>query len=332
MYFIDDFCISSIFLHICIAPQHQNLIMKLLPTLLLWACLSFPIFGQTDFYDVVAEPGDGIYSILRKQGLDPVTHYETFLKANMENIKNGSQLHVGRSYKIPLVDDSFKKTGVKVQLEDEKETPIFDTELANMSLKSRTLGNAIYYLILENPASQNKFISDITNNLAASLMVHGAKVYVFGSEEEDLGEIRSKEKMGHYIDAINKRYLQNSGKYQRLLVIRANGLIENGKMDVAVYHHKRNENSQRFAENIQKAFKANSISNRSYEDVERIFEDQNSIYLATNTLPAVSLLTIASNSKTDTTNGISVRSDKNIFTNLITSGILNDYADLEIED
>ncbi|WP_420320475.1 hypothetical protein [Flagellimonas sp.] len=306
--------------------------MKLLPALLLWACMSFPLFGQTDFYDVVAEPGDGIYSILRKQGLDPVTHYETFLKANLENIKDGSQLHVGRTYKIPVVDDSFKKTGVKVQLQDEEETPIFDVELANMSLKSRTLGNAIYYLILENPASKNKFIEDITNNLAASLMVHGAKVYVFGSEEENLGDTTPKEKMGQYIDAINKRYLQNAGKYQRLLVIRANGLIENGKMDVAVYHHQKSENSQRFAENIQKAFKANSVSSKSYEEADRIFEDQNSLYLATNTLPAVSLLTIDGNPKTNNKKGILVSSDKNAFTNWITSGILRDYAELTIED
>lgn len=298
--------------------------------------MSFPLFGQTDYYDVVAEPGDGIYSILRKQGLDPVTHYEAFLNANMENIKDGSQLHVGRTYKIPLVDDSFKRTGVKVQLTDGKETPIFDSELANMSLKSRTLKNAIYYLILENPSSQNKFISDITDNLASSLMVHGAQVYVFGSDEEGLSKSGSnaapKEKIGQYIEAINKRYLQNAGKYQRLLVIRANGLIKNGSMDVAVYHHQKSENSQRFAENIQNAFKENSVSNRSYENVERIFEDRNSLFLATNTLPAVSLLTIDANPKTSKKEGISIRSDKNSFTNWITSGILKDYAELTIED
>ncbi|MGX1931248.1 LysM peptidoglycan-binding domain-containing protein [Flagellimonas sp. 2504JD4-2] len=309
--------------------------MKLLPTLLLWACIPFALFGQTDYYTVVAEPGDGIYSILRKQGLDPVTYYEAFLNANMENIKNGSQLHVGREYNIPLVEDSFKKTGVKVQLKDDKETPIFNEELADMSLKSRTLSNAIYYLILENPSSQNKFISDITDNLAASLMVHGAQVYVFGSEEEfsqDQSDLTSKEKMGHYIEAINKRYLQNSGKYQRLLVIRSNGLIKNGSMDVAVYHHNKSENSQRFAENIQKAFKENSVSNRSYDNMERIFEDRNSLYLATNTLPVVSLLTIDGNAKTSKQKGIPVSSDKNAFTNWITSGILRDYAELTIED
>ncbi len=298
--------------------------------------MPFPLFGQTEYYDVVAEPGDGIYSILRKQGLDPVTYYEAFLNANLENIKDGSQLHQGRAYKIPLVDDSFKNTGVKVQLADEKETPIFDSELANMSLKSRTLGNAIYYLILENPASQNKFISDITNNLAASLMVHGAKVYVFGSEDEYLTEgdqkTNGKEKMNQYIGAINKRYLQNSGKYQRLLVIRANGLIKNGNMDVAVYHHNKSENSQRFAENIQKVFKKNSISSRFYKEAEHVFEDRNSLYLAANTLPAVSLLAINGDSKANRPNGVFIRSDKNSFTSLITNGILNDYADLEIEE
>ncbi len=298
--------------------------------------MAYTLVAQSDYYLVKAEPGDGIYSILRKQGLDPVAHYEKFVNLNIANIKDGSRLHVGREYKIPNVLDSFKKTGVVVKLESEGETPIFDEELGQMSLKSRTLKDAVYYLIVESASMKNNFITDITKNLAASLMVHGAQVFVFGNIKVNTStgqpENTEKEKLEEYIDAINKRYLQNAGKYQRLLVIRANGSVENGKMDVAVYHHGKSKNGERFAKNIQEAFKNNSIESRSYKNVERIFQDQNSLYLATNTLPAVSLLTIDNGSKTLKKDGIKLRSDKKAFANWITNGILRDYAEITIDE
>lgn len=294
------------------------------------------LLAQDNYYTVTAEKGDGIFSILRKQGLDPVKYYEAFITLNTRDIKDGSMLHVGREYRIPKATDSFKNTGVRVQIAEGTENPIFDTELANMSHKSSTLKDAVYYLIAENQTKEeNKFVSDISKSLAADLMVHGATVFIIENKDDKFANSESLtevEKMGWYVETINKRYLQNTGKYQRLLIIRANGLIKNGKMDVAVYHHNKSEKGQRFAQNIQNVFKENSISNRSYKDINMIFKDKNSLYLAKNTLPAVSLLTIDGGSKTVGKDGISVHSDKKSFANLITNGILKDYADLEIEE
>ncbi|KQC31048.1 N-acetylmuramoyl-L-alanine amidase [Flagellimonas eckloniae] len=310
--------------------------MKLIPTLLLWVGMSTMLLAQENEHKVIAEQGDGIFSILRKQGLDPAKYYEKFITLNIENIKDGSMLHVGREYIIPKAKDSFKETGVRVQMSNGTVDPIFDAELATMSRKSNSLKNAVYYLIAENKIeAENKFTDDIIKSLAAELMVHGATVFVIESGDEKVVErkpLSEVEKMGAYVETINKRYLQNNGKYQRLLIIRANGLIKNGNMDVAVYHHNKSEKGQRFAENIQSVFKRNSISNRSYKDINTIFQDKNSLYLAKNTLPAITLLTIDSGSKISKKDGIPVRSDKKSFTNWVTSGILKDYADLSIEE
>ena len=299
--------------------------------------MSCMLLAQDDYYTVIAQKGDGIFSILRKQGLDPVKYYEDFLTLNTSNIKDGSMLHIGREYKIPHALDSFKKTGVKVQIKGETENPIFEEELAKMSLKSKALKNAVYYLITEDQVEgKNKFVADVTTDLAAELMEHGATVYIFEDTDQALlkeNQGQSKtERMGLYIEAINKRYLQNAGKYQRLLLIRSNGLIENGSMDVAVYHHNKSEKGQRFAENIQKVFKEHSVSKRSFKDIKMIFEDKNSLYLAKNTLPAVSLLTIGNRSKESANEYIPVRSDKKAFANWLTNGILKDYADITIEE
>jgi N-acetylmuramoyl-L-alanine amidase len=306
-----------------------------MPTLFFWVCACSVILAQEDHYTVVAQPGDGIFSLLRKQGLDPVKHYEEFIKLNSEKIKNGSLLQVGVGYEVPRAEDSFKKTGVVVQSKDGVEQPIFDSELGQMSLKSETLKNAVYYLIVENEESAEDYARAITENLAAELMVHGAQVYILGQETADsLGSdkpLTQMEKMGNYIEAINKRYIQNSGKYQRVLVIRATGVNAGNQMDVAVYHYNKSELGQRFANNIQNVFKENSISNRTYKNVDMIFDDKGSLYLARNILPAISLITLENTSK-KSEEKIAVRLDRKRFANLLTNGIMNDYVDLEIEE
>ncbi|MEM7483616.1 MAG: hypothetical protein AAF348_00265 [Bacteroidota bacterium] len=308
--------------------------MKSIKVILLWVCASSFLLAQ-ERQTVIAEQGDGIFSILRKQGLSPAKYYEEFITINAKNIKDGSMLHVGREYRIPVASDSFKNTGVKMEAGKTTEAPIFDTELADMSLKSKTLKDAIYYLIAENQdKTKDAFISDVVKNLAKELMVQGATVYIIERDKTLLEgkTLTGAEQMGGYIETINKRYLQNSGKYQRLLMIRADDLIENGNIDVAVYHHEKSEKSQRLATNIENVFKKNSISNRSFEDADMIFKDDTSLYLAKNTLPALSLVVITNSSKKSVEGTIPVRSDKKSFTNWIASGILKDYADLKIEE
>ncbi|MFD2099755.1 hypothetical protein [Flagellimonas iocasae] len=287
---------------------------------------------------VVAKQGDGIFSILRKQGLDPVKHYEEFLKLNEGKIKDGSFLQVGVEYQIPQATDSFKKTGVTVSATNGVEEPIFDRELGSMSLKSEKLKDAVYYLIVDNDGAQaNDFLPEITQNLAAELMVNGAQVYILGNEKSEVLTVNDSvltptQKMGNYIEAINKRYIQNTGKYQRVLIIRANELTGKGNMNIAVYHYNKSEEGQRLAANIQNVFKKNSVSNHAYKDINMIFEDQASLYLARNVLPAISLLTMENASPKAGEEKISVRPDKKLLANMLTNGIMNDFADLEIEE
>jgi len=298
-----------------------------------WAC-TFIFAQESTYYKVVAEQGDGIFSLLRKQGLDPAKHYGEFLELNSDKIKKGSALKLGEAYNVPYADDSFKKTGVMVEAKKDAEEPIFDKELAQMSLKSNKLKDAVYYLITENSTEGDKdFIKDITQRLAADLMVNGAQVYVMGDEiATDLGgDIFTKDVLGDYIKVVNKRYLQNTGKYQRVLFIRTENIVNSGNLNVAVYHYNKSTQGQRFAQNLQNVFKEKSISSKSSYEASLIFEDQNSLYLARNMLPAISLLTIESGSNISDSK-ISLKPNKKEIANLISNGIINDYVDLEFEN
>jgi len=310
--------------------------MKTWLSLFVWAWACITLCAQNNsYFEVVAEQGDGIFSILRKQGLDPVKHYEEFVKLNEGAIKDGSFLQIGVSYKIPIAKDSFKETGILVKTIQKTEEPIFDKELAQMSLKSEKLRDAVYYLILENHnKSDDGFVHEIVQEVTAALMVHGAKVYVMGDEVpmDSTGQnpLTDTQRMALYTDIINKRYIQNSGKYQRVLVIQANEVSDKENLDVAVYHYNKSDEGQRLAESIQTIFRKNSLDRYS-SNVEMILEDKKNLYLARNILPAISVLTLEKYSK-NSKEKIPVRPDKAKFASLISNGILNDYVDLEIEN
>lgn len=316
---------------------------------ILWVLCPILLFGQANQHLVVAESGDGVFSILRKQGLNPAKYYAEFVELNKKNLRNGSELHLGRAYIIPYAEDSFKKTAVQVQADKNIEESIFKSELGAISPKSTKLKNAVIYLIsgnsrIKTSSSVNKITNEITINLAQELMVHGAQVYLIQSEAENNkasvqetkytkteGAMADLSQMQEYVGIINEKYLKHQGKYQRLLITRVNDNITNEHCEVSVYHHSSSENGRRIAANIQRTFNENSIESKPFKEYTEVFTDRNNLYLAKNALPAITLIQIDSGEKPSIEDVILVNSNQELLSSIITSGVLNDYADLEIE-
>lgn len=317
-------------------------------------CLVFPTFilGQDNYLTVVAQQGDGIFSILRKEGLNPAKYYEAFVTLNEENLRNGSELHLGRTYRIPPAEDSFKKTGINIALESKQEGAIFEEELAQLNHKSEKLKDAVIYLIsgsdlLDETPTNNSVTEEINKRLAKELIVHGAKVYMISSEKERIpvksgnlengateGAMAGLEQMQDYLETINKKFLQHSGKYQRLLITRVKGEITNSYCDVSIYHHVASKDGKRIANNIQNLFQEQSIARKTVDQYKEIFTDKHNLYLAKNALPAITLIELETSSEKSLANKntMIVRSNKALFTDLIANGVLNDYAELNLQD
>ena len=164
---------------------------------------------------VRAEQGDGIYSLLRKQGLNPSAHINDFIELNKDRLQNGNQLIVGREYKIPgkSTDNTKTKTSPTTEVvevttndsasdEDEEELnkyPIFGEAEAYVTPKSEVLENTVYYLISGHGGpdpgametyngktiAEDEYAYDVTLRLAKQLLSHGAKVYVVVRDEND---------------------------------------------------------------------------------------------------------------------------------------------------
>jgi len=303
--------------------------------------------GQT--LQVKAEKGDGIFSILRKQGLDPVKYYGEFIRLNESNIKNGSELSEGLHYIIPDAPDSYKKTAISVSKNPYAERPIFNEELATINGKSTKLNDAIIYLLpglngLQKSNTLKVVRNQILKNVAQELMVHGAKVFLVNeldsiedapSAERNLDSeiaFADKRHMQHFVETINTQFLKNNGKYQRVLVLNFNDTAENCEYyDISIFHHGKSVEGERFAQTLQRIFTKNSIKNPKENPID-IFENTNNLYLAKNVLPPVTMIDVRGAENANPNARISISPREKILTDIITNGVLSDYADLIIEE
>ena len=143
--------------------------------LFLLASTSF-LLGQTNPpTEVVAKEGDGIYTILRKNGLDPAIHFKQFLELNKGSIGKDSSLYIGKTYYLPqnitqtppsgtgeaisgsapkseIKTDNKKETQQEVKVEAKGspaiiEYPLFGKNYSRVEIKDQQLKGAVYYLI-----------------------------------------------------------------------------------------------------------------------------------------------------------------------------------------
>ena len=206
------------------------------------------VFSQDSFQTVIAKNGDGIFSMLRNEGIYIVEYYADFLELNQDKIENGSRLIIGEEYLIPNAPDSFKKRGVNIVMPDGKETPIFEGELASLKIKDSTLKNTVYYLIADNgnwdSRNLKKQKDGIEFRMARKLLQSSARVYLLNSSSSDSLDLID------FVSVVNRKYLKHNGDYQRLLVINTDNISPKLKTDVTVYHYAESEDSRQFAHSI----------------------------------------------------------------------------------
>lgn len=302
--------------------------MKYFLATLMWVLFAVcKVNSQQSLDSIIAKSGDGIFSLLRNEGISPSKYYAEFVSLNKDKIKEGSKLKVGEAYLLPYAPDSFKNMGRLIAVSNEVETAIFKNGIANLSLESEKLKDAVYYLISQQKdtdISTKKFTDAMIKDLARRLLVNSAKVYIIKDD--------SIETLQDYTTIINKCYLKNRDKYQRLLLVQSDGLTNSKKLDVSIYHHGSSEDSERLANNIESVLQKNSTRKLSIENKKRAFQDKDNLFFAKNILPAITVVEIASPQNKGNVKVLSVQSDKKALAKWLSNGIFEDYAELEIEE
>lgn len=183
-------------------------------------CVSF--FLLVNFFaiaqkTVIAVKGDGVYSILRKNDIEPTKYFKEFIKLNKNNLKPNNGLLIGKTYILPIIEkdtiistktptitDSIpqkitqKSIDTIIQIE-KVNNPIFGKNYNPVIIENKKLDGTIYYLISGHGGpdpgateiyngkliSEDEYAYDVTLRLARMLISHGAKVYIIIKDAND---------------------------------------------------------------------------------------------------------------------------------------------------
>ena len=163
-------------------------------------------FGQESLKTVTAEPGDGILSLLRKQGVNPYEIFDEFVALNNHDLRDSVHLIAGKTYVIPKFEletvpivDSIQKQSTDVKKLESASYAIFGEKHKTVITKSERLKGNVYYLVSGHGGpdpgamgvyagktiSEDEYAYDITLRLAKELLAHGAMVYIIIQDEND---------------------------------------------------------------------------------------------------------------------------------------------------
>lgn len=174
--------------------------------LILLVFIAQSAIGQESLKTVTAEPGDGILSLLRKQGVNPYEIFDEFVALNNHDLRDSVHLIAGKTYVIPnfeletvLIVDSIQKQSTNVKKLESTTYAIFGEKHKTVIAKSERLKGNVYYLVSGHGGpdpgamgvyagktiSEDEYAYDITLRLAKELLAHGAVVYIIIQDEND---------------------------------------------------------------------------------------------------------------------------------------------------
>jgi N-acetylmuramoyl-L-alanine amidase len=198
----------------------SNIHIKSLSRFFLTFFLAFVMSFQYSYAqnkEVVAKNGEGIFNLLKRNGLNPSQYSDPFIELNKTRLGKDNSLYAGVSYRLPdddigsqpdLIDSSEKSTPAISNASSSKPSTAaskalnfnyFGTKYSNIELKSNDLNGAVYYLVSghggPDPGAMGKYENhivcedeyayDVTLRLAHNLIEQGATVYMITIDKND---------------------------------------------------------------------------------------------------------------------------------------------------
>lgn len=253
-------------------------------TALLFILLCNALFSQ-GYIKIKAKKGDGIYAVLKQNGLAPNEYFDLFVELNKNKLGKNHTLIMGRTYLLPVKEakDSVVQTTVQVKeaVPQKKIQEIYGKGYREVSIKSSELAGTIYYLVsghggpdpgavgfLDNQMlCEDEYAYDVTLRLARNLTEQGATVYMIIRDPNDgirddafLKPDRDEvcypnqqipqgqlDRLKQQTAAVNKLYRSNKGKFQRMIVIHVDSRSKKENIDVFFYHKKESKTGEKLA-------------------------------------------------------------------------------------
>lgn len=259
------------------------------PLILIFLCIQL---SAQQYQKFKAKAGDGIYSILKKNGYSSAKHFNQFIELNKAKLGKENTLIIGKVYRLPLKADSLtevQKIQAKIEAIPEKTVyEIFGNNYREITVKNKELAGAVYYLesghggpdpgaigtLNGHLLCEDEYAYDVTLRLARNLIERGATVYMIIRDPNDGirdipylapdkdevcypgSEIPLSQlaRLKQSTAAVNNLHALNKKKFERLVVIHVDSRSVKENIDVFFYHDKGSNTGKRLANTLKQTF------------------------------------------------------------------------------
>lgn len=316
-------------------------------------------FGQ-DQSEVVAQKGEGIYSLLRKNGLDPSTYLKDFIELNKEKLGAQHILLEGQTYLLPQNTASVRKIAETAKPNIEIH-PIFGKKFEKVEISSQELAGSIFYLMAGHGGydpgaigdygpyqlSEDEYAYDVTLRLARNLVSKGAEVHLIIQDENDgirddtilpmdKDEVAlTKEKLPYSQKArlrqrtqiVNDLYAKKrtQSTYHRLISIHLDSRNTGENTDVFFYHHHRSKSGEKLANSIHQTFARKYQEHQPGRQYSGSVSSRSSLYVIRNTHPPIVFIELGNIQNSRDQRRFVMKNNRQAVANWIAEGILADY-------
>ena len=309
-----------------------------------------------------ARKGDGIFSVLKQNGYSPTEFMDQFIELNKKKLGRNNALIVGRTYRLPLKNDSIPANNSVSEVPEK--TPkkivneIFGEKYREIILKSNELRGAVYYLesghggpdpgaigtLNGHELCEDEYAYDVTLRLARNLIERGAAVYMIIRDPNDGirddayltpdkdevcfpdNEIPLSQlaRLKQSTKAVNNLYARNKGKFQRLVVIHVDSRSKKENIDVFFYHDKRSNTGKRLANTLQKTFDQKYAVHQPNRGYSGDVSERN-LYVIKNALPPSVFIELGNINHTRDQLRLIIPDNRQAIANWLRDGLIQDY-------
>ena len=342
-------------------------VIKVFAIILLISLFHEPVCAQ-DYPTVKAQKGDGIYSILKRNGLSPSQYLNDFIELNKNKIGKDNSVFIGRTYRLPIVKlelDTPPAQESQIQQVEPINTAgevivnrLYGRNYEKVKIIDKFLNGAIYYLISghggPDPGAighlgtsllcEDEYAYDVTLRLSRALEERGAKVYMIIRDEKDgirdesilkpdkdevcypkLSIPRNQmSRLRQRKDAVNKLYVANKGKFQRLVIIHVDSRSKGENIDVFFYHDKQSRTGKKLASNLQQTFKEKYDyyqPNRGYQGTV----SERNLYVLKYSYPAAAFIELGNINHNRDQQRFMMENNRQAIANWLCEGLIKDF-------
>lgn len=316
--------------------------------------MTLSVYGQSSPAEVVAQQGDGVYSLLKRHGYEP-THFNAFVELNKERLGRNNTLIAGRKYRLPEATAGPVPSSASGSSQTYR---IFGPKYQNVTIKSNQLKGATYYLksghggpdpgatsrYQNHLLCEDEYAYDVVLRLGRNLIEHGATVHFIvidpndGIRDEqflkpDKDEVcypnltiplNQVQRLKQRTYAVNKLYNRNPGGFHRMISVHVDARSQGQNIDVFFYHDERSKTGARAANILKSTFEAKYRQHQPNRGYRGTVSDRN-LYVVRNSIPVSIYIELGNIHHARDQQRIINPDNRQALANWLTDGLIQDF-------